>query len=167
MCKVKVQNIPLTFFISRRSLSMSLSCCRSLSVRLNSHDVSYTSVSMVTKSSHKSSSPGISRSFPRRTSDRAQSTWQTERNECAVYKQNTVDIQHLWNFKSTTWHLLILDAVLCCAAVLLNCFVSLHLVTIQLTESKIPLQQANKEAVYSNASHHWKTVAGVTELGHE
>ncbi|TNN50122.1 hypothetical protein EYF80_039666 [Liparis tanakae] len=47
---------------------------RSLSVRLNSHDVSYTSVSIVTKSSHKSSSPGISRSFARRTSDRAQST---------------------------------------------------------------------------------------------
>lgn len=66
----------LTFFINRWSLSMSLSCCSSFSVRLKSHDVSYTSVSMVTKSSHRSCSPGMWRSFPSRTSDRAQSTYQ-------------------------------------------------------------------------------------------
>lgn len=60
---------------------MSLSCCSSLSVRLKSHDVSYTSVSMVTKSSHRSCSPGMWRSFPRRTSDRAQSTCQHQKQK--------------------------------------------------------------------------------------
>lgn len=63
-----------TFFMRRWSLSMSLSCCSSFSVRLRSHDVSYTSVSMVTRSSHSTSSPGMFCSFPRRTRDRAQST---------------------------------------------------------------------------------------------
>lgn len=71
----------LTFFINRWSLSMSLSCCSSFSVRLKSHDVSYTSVSMVTKSSHRSCSPGMWRSFPRRTSDRAQSTYQQQKKK--------------------------------------------------------------------------------------
>lgn len=75
----KKQPTALTFFINRWSLSMSLSCCSSFSVRLKSHDVSYTSVSMVTKSSHSSCSPGMCRSFPRRTSDRAQSTWRPQK----------------------------------------------------------------------------------------
>lgn len=72
---------PLTLFISSCSFSMSLSCCKSFSVRLSSHDVSYTRVSMVTKLSPSCCNPGIFRSFARRTRERAQSTWRPHTND--------------------------------------------------------------------------------------